>query len=311
MELTQRLLQQVVVLAEEQHFGRAAERLGMSQPPLSQAIQRLERGLRVSLFDRGPHGARPTPAGRAFAEDARRLLDAQQAAVDRARRIAAGEQGELRLGFVGSLGYRLVPRLLRLAHAELPDLRLQLSQRPSTELLDLLRTGALDLALVRLPVADTDRLTVQQVGVERLVAVLPDRHPLAGRSSLALHDLAGEPFALPRPGALPGLARQVALACAEAGYTPQALGHADDLPGLLSYVGAGLCVAVAPEQVRSLGLPGVSCRPLDGDSPHLETTVAAVHRPEQPDAATRQVLRLLGIATATDTATDTDTEPGT
>ncbi|MFH8553772.1 LysR family transcriptional regulator [Streptomyces celluloflavus] len=293
MELTQRLLQQFVVLAEEQHFGRAAERLVMSQPPLSQAIQRLERGLGVALFDRGPRGARLTPAGRAFAEDARRLLEAQAAAIDRVRRIASGHEGELRLGFISSLGYDLLPRLLRRTHAELPGLRLHLSQHSSAELLGMLHTGTLDLALVRLPVTGADQLTVRQIGVERLVAVLPERHPLAAESSLDLSELAEQEFALPKPGALPGLTQQVALACAQAGFTPRPRGRADDLPGLLGYVAAGLCLALAPAQVRSLGIPGVTCRPLRGASPYLETAVAAVHRPDGPDAAVQQVLGML------------------
>lgn len=221
MELTQRILQQFVVLAEEQHFGRAAERLTMSQPPLSQAIQRLERGLQVTLFERNPRGARLTPAGRAFAEDARRLLEAQAAAVDRARRIASGHEGELRLGFISSLGYDLLPRLLRRSHAELPGLRLQLSQHSSVELLDMVQAGTLDLALVRLPVTGTERLTVQQIGTERLVVALPEGHALAAGPALDLRELAGQEFALPKPDALPGLAQQVALACAQAGFTPE------------------------------------------------------------------------------------------
>ncbi|MER7770461.1 LysR family transcriptional regulator [Kitasatospora sp. NPDC096140] len=293
MELTQRVLQQFVVLAEEQHFGRAAERLSMSQPPLSQAIQRLERGLKVVLFDRGSRGVRLTPAGRAFAEDARRLLDTQAAAVERVRRIAAGQEGELRLGFIGSLGYQLVPRLLRRSHTELPGLRLHLSAHPSTELVGMLQAGALDLALVRLPVAGTEGLSVRRLGTERLVAALPEQHPRAAAPSLDLRDLAAEAFALPRPGALPGLAEQVALACARAGFTPRPLGQADDLPGLLGFVAAGLCLALVPEQVRSLGVPGVVHRPLLGGSPYLESTIAAVHRPDGPDAAVHRLLEIL------------------
>ncbi|MEU3711212.1 LysR family transcriptional regulator [Streptomyces catenulae] len=293
MELTQRLLEQVVVLAEEQHFGRAAERLAIRQPPLSQAIQRLERGLRVSLFERLPRGVRLTPAGRAFAEDARRLLEAQTAAVDRARRIAAGDEGELRLGFISSLGYDFLPRLLRRTHAALPGLRLHLGQHPSVELIDRLRAGTLDLALVRLPVTGTEQLTVRRIGVERLVVALPEDHPLTAAPRLDLPELAGEPFALPKPGALPGLSEQIALACAQAGFTPRPVGRADDLPGLLSHVAAGLCLALAPEQVRTLGIPGVVHRPLHGASPYLETTIAAVHRADGPDAAVRQVLELL------------------
>ncbi|KOV60558.1 LysR family transcriptional regulator [Streptomyces sp. MMG1121] len=298
MELTQRMLQQFVVLAEEQHFGRAAERLAMTQPPLSQAIQRLERGLGAALFDRIGRGVRLTPAGSAFAEDARRLLEAQAAAVERARRIARGHEGELRIGFISSLGYGFLPRLLRRTHAELPGLRLHLSQHPSAELVDMVHTGALDLALVRLPVTGTAGLTVRHIGVERLVAAVPEHHVLAARPSLGLRELAEHAFALPRPGALPGLARQVALACAQAGFTPRPLGRADDLPGLLSYVAAGLCLALAPEQVRSLGLSGVTYRPLHGDGTHLETTVAAVHRPDGHDAAVEQILRMSSEAHA-------------
>lgn len=255
-----------------------------------------ERRQGVGLAQPGPHRPGGVGVGQygggALDEDARRLLEAQAAAVDRVRRIAGGHEGELRLGSISSLGFDLLPRLLRRTHAELPGMRLNLSQHPSTELVGMLHSGTLDLALVRLPVTGTEELTVQRIGVERLVAALPESHPLAVEPSLDLRELAEQEFATPKPGALPGLAQQVALACAQAGFTPRTRGRADDLPGLLSYVAAGLCLALAPAQVRSLDIPGVTYRPLRGASPHLETAVAAVHRPDGPDAAVQQALRM-------------------
>ncbi|MFD7163766.1 LysR family substrate-binding domain-containing protein [Streptomyces violascens] len=134
----------------------------------------------------------------------------------RTRRVASGHEGELRLGFISSLSYDFLPRLLRRTHAELPGLRLHLSQRPSAELVDMLHAGTLDLALVRLPTLGAERLTVRRIAVERLVVALPEHHALTAERSLDLRELAGQKFALPKSSALPGLAQQVTLACAQA-----------------------------------------------------------------------------------------------
>ncbi|NVK77098.1 LysR substrate-binding domain-containing protein [Streptomyces morookaense] len=292
MEFTDRLLEQFLALAEEKHFGRAAERLAMSQPPLSQAMQRLERGLGVRLLDRGPGGVRLTPAGAVFAVEAQRLLDARAAAVERVRRVARGMEGDVRVGYVSILSHRHLPRLLRAAADELPGLRVHLRQDATAALVEMVRSGALDLAFVRDPSPVPDGLAVHDFAVERIVAALSHEHRLAGAEAIALADLRDDDFALPSAATLPGLAAQGRLACQEAGFTPRCRAEADDLSGLLGYVAAGLCVGLLPEDLRDLAVPGIVFVPLRDTSPHLRTTVGAVHRPDA-DAAVHRLLNLL------------------
>ncbi|RLV04439.1 LysR family transcriptional regulator [Streptomyces griseocarneus] len=292
MEFTRRLLEQFLVLAEEKHFGRAAERLAMSQPPLSQAIQRLERGLEVTLLDRGPGGIRLTPAGAAFAVEARRLLDAQSAAVERVRRVARGLEGDVRVGYVSILSHHHLPRLLRAAADELPGLRVLVHQDTTATLVDMVRSGTLDLAFIRDPSPVTDELTLRAFADERVVAALPHEHPLAGADAIALGELHADAFVLPSSTTLPGLAAQAQLACRDAGFTPRCRAEADDLSGLLGYIAAGLCVGLLPEDLRHFPVPGIAFVPLRETSPYLRTTVAAVHRPDA-DAAVHRLLDLI------------------
>lgn len=291
--LTKRLLEQFLVVADERHFGRAAERLGMSQPPLSQSIQRLERGLGVRLFERGSGGVTPTAAGEAFTVDARRLLDAQSAAIERVRRVAAGLEGDVRVGYVSILSHHYLPGLLRATAKELPGLRVRLHQGAPTTLTEMIRSGTLDLAFLRDPSSLTSDLVSRDFAVERIAAALPYDHPLAASAGIALADLREEDFVLPDATALPVLAHQVQLACREAGFTPRARAVSDDLTGLFSYVASGLCVSLLPERLRDFHAPEVAFVPLRETSPYLETALSAVHRPDA-DAA---VLRLLELIT--------------
>ncbi|ARZ72401.1 LysR family transcriptional regulator [Streptomyces albireticuli] len=291
MDFTTRLLQQFLVLAEEQHFGRAAERLSMSQPPLSQTIKRLEHGLGVTLLERGPGGVRLTPAGAAFAAEAQRMLDVRSAAIERVQRVAHGLEGDVRVGYVSILSYRHLPGLLRAAARELPGLRVRLHQESSVTLAEMIRAGTLDLAFIRDPSPVSEELAVHGFLVERIVAALPHEHRLAGADAIDLADLRDDDFALPGATALPALAQQAQLACRAAGFTPRGRAEADDLTGLLSYVAAGLCVSLLPQDLHDFPIPGIAFVPIRGSSPYLETTVAAVHRPGA-DAAVRRLLDL-------------------
>ncbi|MFI9273378.1 LysR substrate-binding domain-containing protein [Kitasatospora sp. NPDC052896] len=292
MELTPRLLEQFVVLAEEQHFGRAAQRLSMSQPPLSQAIQRLERGLGVLLLERTGRGVRLTAAGAAFAADAGRLLAAQDAAVARVRRISRGIEGTVQVGCVSSLGYWHLPRLLAVAAREVPNIQLNVLQRGSAELAEQVRQGAVDLALVRLPVADLAGLEVREVAQERTVLAVPLGHPLAGAASVALPRLRDEEFVTADPQAMSRFRELTQDACREAGFIPRSRAQAEDLTSMLGYTAAGVCCSFVPERVAALGHSMVRFVPLEGDADRLVTTVAALSRPDA-DPAVVTLLELM------------------
>ncbi|MBJ7905683.1 LysR family transcriptional regulator [Streptomyces sp. DSM 110735] len=293
INLTKRLLEQFLVVADEKHFGRAAERLGISQPPLSQSIQRLERGLGVQLFERGPGGVSLTLAGEAFRVDAPRLLAAQAAAIERVRRVASGLDGDIRIGYVTILSHQYLPKLLRVAAEELPGLRIHLHQDSAAALAELVRSGELDLVFLRDPSNLSTDLVSETFATERIAAAVSVDHPLAAAEEIGLKDLQNEEFALPDPRSLPALAQQVHLACHEAGFLPRTRAVSDDLSGLISYVASGLCVSLLPELLRDFAVAGVSFVPLRGDSGYLETKIVAVRHP-QADAA---VLRLLEMIT--------------
>lgn len=294
MNLSRRLLEQFLAVAQEKHFGRAAERLGMSQPPLSQSIQRLERTVGVRLLDRGPGGVRLTPAGQAFAADAQRLLDLQTAAVARARRVASGLEGGIRVGYVSLLSHLYLPAMLRAAAERLPGLRVHLQHGSSAGVVEQVRDGMLDLGFLRDPGRLSGDLVSEVVVTERIGAAVPMRHRLADAPGIDLVQLADEDFVLPDPAALPVLAGQLRTACREAGFTPRQAAVADDLSGLFSYVAAGLCVSLAPESLRHLAVSGVALVPLLGEASHLDTAVYAIHRPDADPA----VIRLLEMTTA-------------
>ncbi|MFE6848768.1 LysR substrate-binding domain-containing protein [Streptomyces sp. NPDC057686] len=292
MELTKRLLEQFLAVVEEQNFRRAAERLSMKQPPLSQAIQRLERGIGVPLFVREPHGVRVTEAGARFATEAQRILRVKQAALDSTRQAAQGLGCDLRAGYVTALALRYLPHLLASTAREMPDLRIELHQSSSADVAALVQSGALDVGFIREPSHIPADMASVPIAVERLAAVLPARHRLAGMDTIALEDLSAENFVLPDATSLPTLAQQVNLACMEAGFIPRALTTAANLTALLSYVASGMCVSILPEATFELAPAGVAAVPLQGNSPLLDTRIIAVHRPDA-GSAVRRLLELI------------------
>ncbi|MEV3861626.1 LysR substrate-binding domain-containing protein [Streptomyces sp. NPDC050095] len=290
MDLTPRLLEQFIALADEKHYGRAAEQLTMSQPSLSQAIQRLERIVGVRLLDRGSRSVELTPAGAAFAADARSLLDAQESALARARQIASGDAGEIRVGYVPSFGHWHVPRLLSALARQLPDLRAQLTQASSMALVEALRLGSLDLAFIRSLPPRSEDMEISEISRERFAVALPEAHPLAGAAELALSDLQQDSWVLLSERSVPDLARACMLMFRQAGYPPQVRARAEDLSGLLGYVTSGLCVAVVSEHTAELSFPGIRVVPLTDDGAKDAIPVYAVHRPT-PHPAVLALLR--------------------
>nr|WP_314141215.1 LysR substrate-binding domain-containing protein [uncultured Rhodococcus sp.] len=275
MDVSPRLLEQFLVLAEEQHFRKAAERLNMSQPPLTQAINRLEKSIGVRLLDRSTRRVALTPAGVAFAVDARHLLDAQQTAIERAHRIDAGAEGVLRLGFITGVSYRLLPDLLRLLRSHLPGIRLHLYQHTSGELADLVRQRRLDIALTRAPLLDSHELDITSLGEETFALAVPSGSRLATATAVPLSSLRGELFALPSDAGMPGLAESVYSYCRQAGFEPRDGGRANSLPGLIALVAGGGCVCLVPGGIRETTTLGVTLIELDSNSHTLRTLAIA------------------------------------
>jgi DNA-binding transcriptional LysR family regulator len=260
-----RQLRYFVAVAEELHFRRAAERLHISQPPLSQQIRALEEELGFTLLLRTRRRVELTPAGAAFLRDARALLGELDGAVATARRIDAGQAGRLRINFVGSALLSIVPGTVERFRRSRPGVELELRERPTVDQLRAVRAGVADVALVRPPIEGDDELRVQTVLRERTVAALPAGHPLAALSRVPLRRLAAEPLVLfPREQA-PGYHDLLIDSLAGAGGAiPRVIQYAPEMLTIIGLVAAGTGVSLVPESVQRLALDGVTYRPVSG-----------------------------------------------
>lgn len=271
-----RQLRSFVAVAEERHFGRAAERLHIAQPPLSQQVRRLEAELGVELLTRTTRRVDLTPAGAAYLVRARGILAAVEDAAHEARRAAAGVVGHLTVGCVGSVTYSLLPALARRLSEELPGVDVSFrGEMLAADQQEALRQGAVDLALLRPPVTD-GTLTVTPLREDRLVAAVPDDHPLAGRRRLRVADLQGVELlvhASERRSAMYDVVRGL---CRDAGFEPTVRHEVGETSTLVTLVAGGLGIAVVPEPVRALPLGGVTYVPLVGPVPRV--ALVAAHR---------------------------------
>ncbi|WP_427183857.1 LysR substrate-binding domain-containing protein [Bordetella bronchialis] len=259
MEL--RHLRYFSVLAEELHFGRAAARLAISQPPLSVAIRQLEDSIGARLFERNSKAVRLTPAGEAMRLSARKILAQAEEAALEARDAAAGLVGNLRIGFVGAMLYRGLPQALRNFQARYPGVRIKLTEMNSGEQITELMHDGLDLGFVhtsRMPDELESRLLVS----EPFVCCLPARHPLARKAGVRAGDLRDQPFVLFGQGVSPDYHDRILSICAQAGFRPQVRHEARHWLAVVSLVSQGLGVALVPQALRHSALRGAVFRPL-------------------------------------------------
>ena len=251
MEL--RHLRYFVAVAEELHFGRAAERLHMAQPPLSQQIRQLEDELGVRLFDRSQRRVQLTDGGRMVLGEARRTLAQAELVITTARRAAEGSAGFLRVGFSSSAPYTTLPAILRSFRAQFPDVVMNLFERSTEEQIDLLASGAIDIAFVRRPVENApESVTIKTILREPLVLALPQGHPLQHRRSVDARVLARESFVLFPRHAAPGLYDQIDSIFRKAGFKPKVAQEAVQMQTIVSLVSAKLGIAIVPASIRNL-----------------------------------------------------------
>lgn len=257
-----------VVLAEELHFGRAADRLAMTQPPLSSSIKALEESLGVLLFDRNNRNVQLSQAGKGFLREARHALKQTQRARDVAQSLATGSSGYIDVGITGSMLFRGVPEAVQAFMEQNPDVHIGLSEQSTTEQIDALISGRLDVGFINYGVIP-DMLTGEQLPGEPFVCCLPCRHPLAKRRSLALEELSGESFVMFVRELSPYNYDNVISACASAGFYPKMRFAARQWLTVSALVASGLGVALVPASIARSGI-GACFLPLD-DVPVLSS----------------------------------------
>lgn len=271
-------------VAERLHFGRAADALHISQPPLSRAIRALEKELGVALFVRNRRRVELTPAGERLLEETRRLGAQLERAVSAVRAMSAGEEGRLRIGFVSLADYGVLPGLLKAYKAARPRVQLALREMLSPDQAGALRAGELDFGLLLPPVqgaAELEHLVVQR---ERFVVALPARHALARARRVAMRSLAGEPLVMVPKDIAPGLYDIVANLAAKAGFSLNVAQEAIQMQTVVSLVSSGLGAAIVPASVANLGRRGVVYRELTDAHPRLDLWLAWPRKPLDPAA---------------------------
>jgi DNA-binding transcriptional LysR family regulator len=281
-----RRLGHFLAVAEEGHFGRAAARLGISQPPLTAQIQALEKELGVQLLERTGKGARPTREGEALIPLARKL--AQGAGELEARELRAGRHAPVSVACVTSALFDYLPPLVRALQAARPEVAVSVRELDTTDAVEALRRGEVDLALLRL---DRDRppVRLRPLGRDVLAAALPSGHPLAGSPApLPLGLLADEPLLILPRGISPAYSDAMVAACRAAGFTPRVVREVGSAMAQLGFVAAGLGVALVSAGMARLRPPGVAFRELEG--PIHAVGVALAWNAERESEATRLAL---------------------
>jgi DNA-binding transcriptional LysR family regulator len=254
-------LRSFVCVAEELHFGRAARRLGMTQPPLSRQIQLLEAGLGVALFDRSRHAVALTVAGQALLPEARALLAGTERAVQVARRAMHGRTGGVvRIGFFGATTYAFLPQMIAQARTELPDTELVLREMSGLAQLEALRVGRLDIGLVR-PSQEMVAFASCHVAREGLALALPRDHRLTMRPHITLRDLEGEAF-IEYSDEGPYMRALISRLLSDANVRPHIVQSVAQAQAILSLVSAGIGLAMVPEATRSASFANVEIRPI-------------------------------------------------
>lgn len=269
------------MVAEELHFGRAAKRLFMTQPPLSRQIQLLERSLGVMLVDRGNRQVKLTLAGQHFLRDARHVLNYSEQAGIAARRLARGEAGRLLLGFTAVSSYRLIPGLLGHAAQTLPNVEVDLHEMVSGAQMDALAANMIDIGFVRRAGAGAG-LDYRLVSREPLLVAMSNQHPLGRQASVALKDLEQMPFIMYSPQEGRYFYDCIAGLFAVAGVSPRYVHFLGQTHSVLGLVRAGLGVALVPAAARELHNGQLQFRPLADAQPHAEIYMATRQDNDNP-----------------------------
>jgi DNA-binding transcriptional LysR family regulator len=287
MEL--RRLKYFLAVAEELHFGRAASRIGIAQPPLSRQIAALEEEVGAQLFDRSRSQIRLTQAGEVLAGHARVLVERLDAAYKETRQVGSGGAGRLRVAFVGSASHGVLPNLIKSYRSHYPEVELALSAMNNAELHSALVQREIDIAVAR-PDLQNDELRREPLTREDLILAIPDNSELASRKVIKFNELADQTFVLYPRRPRPSYADAVIAICREEGFEPAALELAQDYQTAISLVSVGVGISVVPESVSQTTRPGVFFRKYEGFNPGTALTVLS-----RRDNQSQQVMHFFDI----------------
>lgn len=290
MAVELRYLTAFIAVAEELHFGRAAKRLQMAQPPLSQQIRQLEKELGARLFDRNTRSVRLTGAGESLLEPARGVLEGVDFAVRAAKAAGRGEYGRVTVGFAGASSHETLPLLTRAVRAAHPGLELVMrGQTYANVALSRVVDGSLDLGFVRLPVTSPEVRT-RVIEEEELICAVPSDHRLAARDEVPIEELAEEPFVSFPANAGSTLRDALVKACVTGGFNPRVVQEAPDSYTILALVAAGVGVTLTLTSCQHIQQTGLVYRPLSGEPTKLRAALA--WRSDNSSAALRTVLEV-------------------
>lgn len=290
MEL--RHLRYFIAVAEELHFSRAAERLQIAQPPLSQQIRSLEEELGVQLFERTKRRVQLTEAGQVFLEEARLVLAQLERAVRAAQRASRGEIGRLGVGVNSSATQSFVPEILRVFRERCPCVELVLHELASSHQVQGIRDNQIDVGFLWLLSVDDSALSFMSIWREPIVVALPETHPLAKLPQIPLQALVGEPFVLPPRQLGAGFYSLIISLCQQVGFSPKVVQEAMLMQTIVSLVAGGVGVALVPASLQNLQRVGVVYKGLQGHMPELE--MAVVWRRDNSSPILREFLKVVG-----------------
>lgn len=279
-----------VAVAEELHFGRAAARLNMTQPPLSRQIQVLERILNVALLERTSRVVKLTPAGRSFLPEVQRILRQTDVAVTIARRIDSGAIGTVRIGFTAATAYSFLPALITACQESCPHVSLLLNEMVTQGQIEALVSGELDIGLLRPPIARPE-LATAKVMSEPLVVALPADHPLADAPAVSVRSLDQQPFIMYSSHGARYFHDVLTAIFTEHGVQPRYVQHLVQIHSMLALVRAGVGVTLVPKSAEALGYKGVVLKPLS-DPRQKNVELELVWRNDTDQALALQIVDL-------------------
>ncbi len=296
-----RQLRCFIAVAEEMHFGRAAERLHIAPPALSRMVRTLEEEIGAPLLQRTTRAVTLTKAGLGFLEDAQAILARTEEAARNAREIADSNRMTLRVGAIDSASASILPQAIKLLRDANPTVDIRLTETMTAPQLQMLRTGRLDIALIRPPMTVTE-FPFEALRQERLVAILPDTHPLASKSHLTMADLRDQPVIIPAKRARPYAYDLVMAYFASASCVPRIVQETTEKPAMLAMVSADIGIALVPDWVMSLSRPGICYRAITNVEldPQLPGAfVGMAWRPQQKHGLRDDMISALRIVAKT------------